>query len=58
MKNDERVLRIGIASREEIQARTLAVVRGEIKVTADDPKVWFNSVGSLAEFLRSNTSGI
>ena len=51
MKNDERVLRVGIASREEIQARTLAVVRGEIKVTADDSKVWFNSVESLAEFL-------
>lgn len=51
MKNDERVLRIGIASREKIQARTLAVVRDEIKVTADDPRVWFNSVESLAEFL-------
>lgn len=51
MKNDERVLRVGIASREKIQARTLAVVRDEIKVTADDPRVWFNSVESLAEFL-------
>jgi hypothetical protein len=28
MKNNKRVLKIGIASREEIQARTLAIVRG------------------------------
>jgi hypothetical protein len=49
MKNDERVLKIGIASREEIQARTLAILRGEIKVTPDDPKVWFTSLESLAQ---------
>ncbi len=53
MKNDERVLKIGIASREEIQARTLAIVRGEIKVTPDDPKVWFTSLESLAQVLST-----
>ena len=53
MKNDERVLNIGIASREEIQARTLAIARGEIKVTADDAKIWFSSLESLAQVLST-----
>jgi predicted transcriptional regulator len=53
MTNNKRVLIIGIASREEIQARTIAIARGEIKVTADDPKVWFTSLESLAQVLSS-----
>ncbi|EWY40491.1 transcriptional regulator [Skermanella stibiiresistens SB22] len=46
-------MNIGIASREEIQARTLAIVRGELKVKPDDPKIWFNSIESLAQVLSS-----
>ena len=53
MTNNKRVLIIGIASREEIQARTIAIARGEIKVTADDPKVWFTSLESLAQVLST-----
>jgi predicted transcriptional regulator len=53
MKNDERVLKIGIASREEIHTRTLAIVRGEIKVMPDDPKVWFTSLESLTQVLST-----
>ncbi|UEM21090.1 MarR family transcriptional regulator [Skermanella mucosa] len=53
MKNEEHVLRIGIASREEIQARTLAIVRGDIKTTAEEPKIWFTSIESLAQVLST-----
>tara|TARA_R110000824_G_scaffold401491_1_gene612512 strand:+ start:122414 stop:122803 length:390 start_codon:yes stop_codon:yes gene_type:complete len=49
----EKVLRIGIASRAEMRARTLAVARGELKPSPSDPKVWFTSLESLAQVLSS-----
>ncbi|HLB07845.1 MAG TPA: helix-turn-helix domain-containing protein [Alphaproteobacteria bacterium] len=53
MKNQARVLRIGIASRKEMRARTIAIARGEYKPRPDDPKVWFSSLESLAQVLSS-----
>lgn len=49
----EKVLRIGIASRAEMRARTLAVARGELKPSPSDPKIWFTSLESLAQVLSS-----
>jgi len=49
----EKVLRIGIASRAEMRARTLAIARGELKPSPSDPKVWFSSLESLAQVLSS-----
>jgi predicted transcriptional regulator len=40
----KKILKIGIASREEQRTRTLAVARGQLKPAADDPKVWFTSI--------------
>ena len=36
-----KVLRIGIASVDEFKARTIAVVKGQRKVRAGEPKLWF-----------------
>jgi predicted transcriptional regulator len=47
------VLKIGIASREEQRARTKAIARGELKPSADDPKVWFTSIESFAQVLST-----
>jgi len=47
------VLHIGIASREQMQARTMAIAKGKLKPGPDDPKVWFASVESLAQVLSS-----
>ncbi len=44
-------LKIGIASYEEIKARTLRIARGELQPKPDDPKVWFPSLESLAKVL-------
>lgn len=41
-------VKIGIASYEEIKARTMAIARGEIQRAPDDPKIWFNSLKSFA----------
>ena len=46
-----KTLRVGIASYEEMKARTLAVARGEHKPAADEPKVWFTSPESFARVL-------
>jgi predicted transcriptional regulator len=48
-----RILKIGIASRDEIKARSLAIARGEYQPRPDDPKVWFTSIESLAQVLSS-----
>jgi len=41
-----KVLTIGITTREEQKARTLAIARGELSRRRDDPKVWFSSIES------------
>ncbi|GMV62340.1 MAG: hypothetical protein AMXMBFR74_15080 [Parvibaculum sp.] len=54
----ERILRIGIASRAEMRARTLAVARGELKPSPSDPKVWFTSLESLAQVLSTKNQAL
>ena len=44
-------LKVGIASYEEMKARTLRIARGEQRVSARDPKVWFTSTESFAKVL-------
>jgi predicted transcriptional regulator len=46
-------LKVGIASYEEMKARTMAVARGERRVGADEPKVWVTSAGAFAKVLSS-----
>ena len=46
-------LKVGIASYEEMKARTLAIARGDHKISADEPKVWFASTDSFAKVLSA-----
>lgn len=46
-------LRVGIASYEEMKARTMAVARGERRVAPGEPKVWFISTESFAKVLSA-----
>ena len=46
-------LKVGIASYEEMKARTMAVARGERRVAANEPKVWFTSTESFAKVLSA-----
>jgi predicted transcriptional regulator len=43
-----RILHIGIASREEIHKRMLRIAKGEIRHRPGEPKVWFTSAEALA----------
>ena len=44
-------LRVGIASYEEMKARTMAVASGKRRIAAGEPKVWFTSTESFARVL-------
>ena len=51
MKN---VLNLGIMSRKEYMARTMAIAKGEYVPKSDEPKVWFESTRSMAEVLSND----
>lgn len=46
-------LKVGIASYEEMKARTMAVARGERRIAATEPKIWFTSTESFAKVLSA-----
>ena len=46
-------LKVGIASYDDMKARTMAIARGELKPNAEDPKVWFTSTESFARVLSN-----
>ena len=49
-----KTLQIGIASYDQMKARTLAIARGEYKPTRGEPTVWFPSVESFAKVLSKH----
>lgn len=48
------IIKIGIASQEQIRARILAVAKGQLKPKSSDPKVWFTSMSSLSQVLSDD----
>lgn len=45
------VINVGIISRDDYVRRTIAIARGEYKPGPREPKVWFESLRSMAEAL-------
>lgn len=58
MGRKAKVLRIGVASLDQIRDRTLAIARGEYRRRPDDPRVWFTSLESLAQVLSSRNRAL
>jgi predicted transcriptional regulator len=46
-----RELKIGIMPRDQFKKYTLSIAKGEIKPKNSDPKIWFDSVESMAQVL-------
>jgi predicted transcriptional regulator len=46
-------LKVGIASYEEMKARTIQIARGERRPAQGEPKVWFTSTESFAKVLSA-----
>jgi Predicted transcriptional regulator len=53
-----RTLHVGIASYEQMKARTLAIARGEYKPVAREPRVWFASAESFARVLSDRNRAL
>ncbi len=53
-----KTLKVGIASYEEMKARTLAIARGEVRPKTGDPKVWFTSPESFAKLLSNRNRAL
>lgn len=51
-------LTIGIMPETEMRKRVLAIARGEYKPKANEPKVWFSSMKSLAEVLSDDNRAL
>jgi predicted transcriptional regulator len=51
-------LKIGIISKEEYKARTLAIARGGYVPAKDEPKVWFESVQSMSQVLSDQNRAL
>ena len=49
-----KTLEIGIASYDQMKARTLAIARGEHTPAKGEPKVWFTSIESFAKLLSEH----
>jgi len=47
------VMKVGIISKEEYRQRTIAIAKGEYVPRHGEPKVWFESLQSMAQVLSS-----
>ncbi len=48
-----KVVNIGIISRRNYKKRTIAIARGDHKPKRGEPKIWFESLQSMAQILSS-----
>ncbi len=46
-------IKVGIMSSTEYRQRSLAIIKGEYKPKKDEPKVWFESIKSMAQILSN-----
>ena len=53
-----KTLKIGIASYDDMKARTIAIARGKLKPKPGDPKVWFTSTESFAKVLSQKNRAL
>ena len=53
-----KTLKVGIASYEDMKARTMAIARGELRPKSGDPKVWFTSPESFAKLLSNRNRAL
>ena len=49
----KKVLKFGIMSREDYKKRTMAIARGKYRPKKGEPKVWFETLQSMAQVLSS-----
>ena len=53
-----KVVKVGIISRDDYRKRTIAIAKGEHKPGKNEPKVWFESLSSMAQVLSSDNQNL
>ncbi len=48
-----KTIRVGIMSKEQYKQRTIEIAKGLYKPRKDEPKIWFESVKSMAQILSN-----
>jgi predicted transcriptional regulator len=51
-------LKIGIASLDQYKKRTMAIVQGQYVPKSDEPKVWFQSLETMAQVLSDKNRAL
>jgi len=54
----DKAIRIGIMPQEKIRERMLNIAKGVYKPEPSEPKIWFTSMGSLAEVLSDESCAL
>ncbi len=54
----KKTLNIGILSREDYQNRAMAIAKGEYQPAPNEPKVWFESLKSMAQVLSDENRAL
>ena len=52
------MIKVCIASQEEIRERMLAIAKGEFKPKPSDPRIWFTSMRSLSQVLSDENRAL
>jgi len=54
----QKTMRVGIMSKEDFKNRTMSIARGEYTPQKNEPKIWFESVQSLAQVLSTQNQAL
>ena len=50
----KKVIKVGIISPDEYKQRTIAIAKGEYQPSRHEPKIWFESLHSMAQILNND----
>lgn len=50
----KKVVNVGIISKEDYRKRTIAIAKGAYKPRKNEPKIWFESLNSMAQTLNND----
>lgn len=53
-----KILYVGLMSKQEYKKRTIAIAKGEYTPKRNEPKIWFESMKSLAQILSNENQAL
>lgn len=53
-----KILNVGIMSLDDYRRRTIAIASGQYRPRKDEPKVWFESIKSMAQVLSNENQAL